>query len=262
MKNPLGISTANLLQMTEIATSLDELLGGRVRLIQPQGGLRAAIDPVLLAAAIPAKSGEQVLDAGCGTGAAALCLAARVAGVRVVGLDLQADLVALALESASLNAMSGRIAFFAGDILAPPPQIAETQFDHVMANPPYMRAGSGHVSPDRSRALASVEGAADLASWVRFCVGRTQPGGSVTFIHRADRAAEVAALLVAAGADAAICPLGPKRALIQGIAAGAGSAIPSVCHLPGLTLHEADRAFSAGAEAILRHGQGLVITPR
>lgn len=241
--------------MTEALTSLDELQGGRVRLIQSKGGLRAAIDPVLLAAAIPAKSGESVLDAGCGTAAAALCLAARIAAVRVMGLDLQADLVALARDSAKLNIMSERVTFFDGDILAPPSPIAETSFDHVMANPPYMRSGAGNVSPDPARALASVEGEADLAAWVRFCFARVRRGGSVTFIHRADRAAEVAGLFVAAGAETVIFPLGSKRALVQGIAGGRGG----LTHLSGLVLHRADGTFTTEAEAVLRHGRALVI---
>lgn len=67
----------------------DSLLGGRVRLLQPRHGYRVALDPVLLAAAVPARAGESVLDLGCGVGAAALCLATRVPGVRVEGLELQ-----------------------------------------------------------------------------------------------------------------------------------------------------------------------------
>ncbi len=226
-----------------------------MRLIQSKGGLRAAIDPVLLAAAIPAKPGESVLEAGCGTGAAALCLAARILGVQVAGLDLQAELVALARESAELNGMSRRVTFIAGDILSPPPPIADTLFDHVMANPPYMRAGTGNVSPDRVRALSSVEGEADLAAWVRFCFGHVRPGGSVTFVHRADRAAEVAGLFLGAGAGTVIFPLGSKRALVQGIAGGRGG----LTHLSGLVLHRADGTFTTEAETILRHGAALTL---
>jgi tRNA1(Val) A37 N6-methylase TrmN6 len=45
-------------------TTQDLLLGGRVRLEQPAEGLRAAIDAVLLAAAIPARAPEAVLELG------------------------------------------------------------------------------------------------------------------------------------------------------------------------------------------------------
>ncbi len=52
------------------AVAEDALLGGRGRLVQPAEGYRAAIDPVFLAAAVPAAAGEAVLDAGAGAGAA------------------------------------------------------------------------------------------------------------------------------------------------------------------------------------------------
>ncbi|MCC7428595.1 MAG: methyltransferase, partial [Alphaproteobacteria bacterium] len=52
--------------------SEDRLLGGRVVLRQPVRGYRAAIDPVLLAAFVPARAGEHVLEGGIGAGAAAL----------------------------------------------------------------------------------------------------------------------------------------------------------------------------------------------
>jgi len=54
----------------------DRLLNGRVALRQPQTGFRAGLDAVLLAAFVPAKPGETVLEAGPGSGAAFLCLAA------------------------------------------------------------------------------------------------------------------------------------------------------------------------------------------
>ncbi|MBC8158750.1 MAG: methyltransferase, partial [Alphaproteobacteria bacterium] len=72
--------------MDEPIVSEDAVLGGRVRLFQPVSGYRAAIDPVLLAASIQAGGNEQVLDVGCGVGAVALCLAARLKDVRVYGI--------------------------------------------------------------------------------------------------------------------------------------------------------------------------------
>ena len=81
--------------MSEAAPALteDRLLGGRIRLRQPASGYRVAIDPVFLAAAVPAAPHQTVLDVGCGAGAAMLCLAARVPQSRIVGLEMQRDLV-------------------------------------------------------------------------------------------------------------------------------------------------------------------------
>ena len=81
--------------------SQDRLLGGRVQLAQPLGGYRVAVDPVLLAAAVPARAGELAADFGAGSGAVGLCLAARVQGCRVVGLEREPDLAALTRANAS-----------------------------------------------------------------------------------------------------------------------------------------------------------------
>ena len=165
----------------------DALLGGRVRLLQTKDGYRAAIDPVLLAAAVPAKSGERVLDLGSGVGAAALCLSARLSAVQVTGLDIQAPMVEIATQNAILNACGDDVSFVAGDLLDPPAAVGEDAFDHVMANPPYLGSASGNPPPESAKAIANVEGKAKLIDWVRAAHRAVRRKGSVTFIHRADR---------------------------------------------------------------------------
>ena len=64
----------------ESALTEDAFLGGRLRLLQPAQGYRAGVDPVLLAASVPAMLGQRVLELGCGVGAALLCLGRRGTG--------------------------------------------------------------------------------------------------------------------------------------------------------------------------------------
>ena len=225
-------------------TTTDALLGGRIRLVQPARGNRAAVDPILLAAAVPAEASEHALEIGCGTGAASLALAARVRGIQVTGLDLQADLVAMASESARLSGLGSEVGFITGDLLAPPDDVSGA-FDHVMANPPFYRSGSGNLSPDPARRLANMEGEADLAAWVRFALQRA--GKTVTFIHIAERAGELADLFIAAAADVVLLPVGKRRALVQARPFGTGVLVT----LPPFVLHEADGGFTPAAKAVL-----------
>lgn len=71
-------------------------------------------------------SGQRILDAGCGTGASAVELAAR--GAHVVAVDLSTQLVELARERAPQD-LPGTIDFRVGDMLDP----ALGRFDAVLA---------------------------------------------------------------------------------------------------------------------------------
>src|SRR5215510_2514740 len=94
-----------------LAITEDRLLGGRIQLIQPQEGYRVAIDPVFLAAAVPAAPGDLVLDVGAGVGAAALCLAWREQACQVRGIEIEHGLVRLACENAAINGAAARMEF-------------------------------------------------------------------------------------------------------------------------------------------------------
>jgi tRNA1(Val) A37 N6-methylase TrmN6 len=243
----------------------DTLLGGRVRFDQPASGYRAAIDPVLLAAAVPAAAGETVLDAGAGTGAASLCLAARVPDCRIVGLEIQRALQRLASHNVLQNDLGRRVQMIAGDLGRPPPRLVGTVFDHVMTNPPHHAAAAVSASPSPERARAHVEHQLELADWLAGCLRMLGPGGVLTLIHRADRLADTLAILRGPLGDLLVFPLWPrpgdrpaKRILIQGRKGSRGP----LRLARGLVLHEDDGRYSAAAEAILRHASALELRDR
>ena len=74
---------------TEIETTEDAVLGGRLRLRQPVRGHRVGHDAILLAAATGARGGEHAVDLGAGVGAAGLALAARVTGLKVTLVEVR-----------------------------------------------------------------------------------------------------------------------------------------------------------------------------
>ena len=243
----------------EPAFTEDRLLGGRVRLRQPTSGYRVAIDPIFLAASVPAEPHQQVLDVGCGAGAAMLCLAARVPHVRVVGLEMQRDLVRLAGDNAILNAMEARVSVTIGDLLHPPPRLSAGAFDHVMANPPYFEQGRAAPATTPGKAIATIEGDADLAAWVRFCLAMVRSKGTVTFIHRADRLDALIGEIAGRAGEVVVYPLWPaedrpaSRILVRArkqVAAPARLA-------PGLVLHRPDGRPTERADWVLHEGRGL-----
>ena len=81
--------------------SIDEFLGGKLKIKQPLRGYRAGVDPVLLAASVNAYEGEDILDLGCGVGVASLCLSQRISGLNIYGIEIQSDYACLLYTSPS-----------------------------------------------------------------------------------------------------------------------------------------------------------------
>jgi tRNA1(Val) A37 N6-methylase TrmN6 len=254
----------------------DGFLGGQVRLRQPAKGYRAAIDPVFLAAAVPAVAGEKALDMGAGVGTAALLLAWRVPGLRVTGVEIEPALLKLATENARLNHLEDRVEFMVGDLSRPPSRLVPGSFNHVLANPPYLEPDRVEPSPDLGRAGARIEGFAgarkdagrpgmELEAWVRFGTVMARDGGTITMVHRADRLDDLLAVLRGRAGGITVFPLWPDRTdkpavrvLVQAVK---GSKAPMRL-AQGLVLHEDGGGYTVEADAVLRHGAPVPIQGR
>jgi tRNA1(Val) A37 N6-methylase TrmN6 len=247
------------LEAAEPSFTEDRLLDGRIHLRQPTIGYRVAIDPVFLAAAVPAEPRQLVLDVGCGSGAAMLCLAARVPNSRVVGLETQRDLVRLASDNVILNGLEARVSVTIGDLLHPPPRLSPGAFDHVMANPPFNQRGRATPVPATGKSEATIEGDADLADWVRFSLAMVRAKGTVTFIHRADRIDALLANIAGRAGEVVVFPLWPGQGRpASRILVRARKQVAAPARLAaGLVLHEADGRLTGAADGVLREGRGL-----
>ena len=238
----------------------DYLLGGRIKFQQPKDGFRVAIDSVFLAAAVQAKQNDSVLDVGSGVGAASLCLATRLQNIRVIGVELLRDYVRLGYQNAKMNNLNFKVEILQGNLLRPPPRLAASTFDHVMANPPYHEE-LNNASPKLHKAAANHEGNIGLDHWVKFCLLMAKPKGVITFVHKMDRLDELLALVHGKIGNINIFPLWAgegkeaKRFIFQGVKGAHGV----TRLLPGLFLHEANGKYTGDAENVLRHAQGIKI---
>lgn len=245
------------------ALTTDTLLDGRVRLAQPRRGYRAAIDPVFLAAFTPAVPGDLVLDLGCGAGAAALCLAARVPGLGLHGLELQPAYADLARRNAAANGAA--LAIHEGDVRHPPAELRTLAFDRVLANPPFHGPASA-AAPDQGRDTALREGEATIADWIDAGIRRLRHGGTLALVHRPDRLAAILAALGSRVGAIEVLPVAPRagaaatRLLFR---ARKGSRAP-LRVWTSLTLHErtpgggAAAPYTAAAQRVLRGMAALV----
>jgi tRNA1(Val) A37 N6-methylase TrmN6 len=242
-------------------TTRDAFLGGRLTLAQPAQGFRAGLDSVMLAAAVPAAASASVLELGSGAGVAALCLARRVPGVRVLGLEIQADLVALATANAAANALTEAALFLNAAVEAPPEGLAPNSFDHVMMNPPFFVEGTDDAPPGLAKATAHIADAEALGRWTKCARTYLKPRGRLSAILPAERLPDMLAALERGFGGITIFPLWPragepaKRVLLT---ARMGSRAPLTLK-PGLILHAPDAKYTPEAEAILRDGAALQI---
>jgi len=232
----------------------DRLLGGRVRLLQPAKGYRAGMDAALLAAACDAAPGQQVLDVGCGAGAVLLQAAARNPGARFWGVERDPLALALARRGAELNGLQDRVELLAGDIARGFAALKLGPCDAVLCNPPFFDDSAAIRGPHPARrgAYLAEDG---LAAWIGFLAKAVREGGTVTVIHRADRLADLLALLSGKCGSVRIRPIHPfadapaKRVLIRAVKTGKAP----LELLPALILHDrAGGKHTPEAEAILR----------
>ncbi len=242
----------------EIDTTEDGVLGGRLRLRQPKRGHRVGHDAILLAAAVDAQAGERAVDLGAGVGGAGLALAARVAGLSVTLVEIDAGLCALAAENARRNGLAERVSVVGADAEELGGLKLGT-YDRVLMNPPFNDPQRQQVSPDPSRRLAHTARPGLLARWAQSAARLLKPQGVLTLIWRADGLAEVRAALAADFGALRVLPVLPRpgapaiRVIVRAVKGGRE---PQAA-LPGLALNDAANTPSAEAEAVLRGGEAL-----
>ncbi|RMF39062.1 MAG: methyltransferase domain-containing protein [Alphaproteobacteria bacterium] len=240
-------------------TTRDALLGGRIHVEQPASGFRAGTDAVLLAAATEAVAGQRVLDLGCGVGTAALCLAARVPGLELHGLELQPAYAELARRNAAANDLS--LTVHEGDVAAMPAALRARVFDHVILNPPFFPAGSASPAADPGRDLSRRDGTAGLAVWIDAGLRRLRPGGVLTLIQRIESLPEILACLSPRAGGLCVLPLAarPGRPAARAIVRGRKGARAGFRLLAPFILHDDGDSgrFSGKAEKIFREVSAL-----
>lgn len=232
----------------------DRLLDGRIVLFQPAKGYRAGLDAALLAAACDAGPGARVLEAGCGPGAALLAAAVRRPDAAFVGLERDPAAAELARANVAHNGLEARVSVLEADVGQPFSRLGLKPFDAAFANPPFFDDPGALRAPHPTKTQAwMAEGG--LAAWTGFLTKAVREGGTVTLIHRADRLANILALLAPKCGSFQIRPIHPradapaKRILVRAVKTGKAP----LQILPALVLHPAEGAkHTPETEAILR----------
>lgn len=212
------------------------------------------MDAALLAATCDALPGQRVLEPGCGVGGALLAAATRRSDALFQGVERDDAAAALVAENVALNGLAGRVRVMKGDVEAGFRALGLPVFDAVMANPPYFDDPNALRAPSPAKSGAWMADGG-LAAWTTFCLKAVREGGTITLIHRADRLADILALLAPKAGSFRIRPVAPfvdapaKRVIVRAIKTGKAP----LMLLPPLVMHDRDGGkHTEQAEALLR----------
>ena len=137
--------------------TLDDVVHGRLKILQKARGYRFSVDALLLAHFVRLNPQDRVLELGTGSGIISLLLASRSPMAAITGIEVQAELAAMARRSVALNGLGEKIVIREGDVRDIERLFPAHSFDVVVSNPPYRKAASGRINPVPEKALARHE---------------------------------------------------------------------------------------------------------
>ena len=175
---------------------IDDLQRNGYRIIQDPDRFCFGMDAVLLSGFASAKTGDNVLDMGTGTGIIPILMEAKTKAAHLTGLEIQPESADMAQRSVKLNNLEEKISIVTGDIKEAKIIFPKASFQVVTSNPPYMIGQHGLVNPHGEKAIARHEVLCTLEDVVENAAALLVPGGHFFMVHRPFRLAEIMICLV------------------------------------------------------------------
>lgn len=204
-----------------------EYLDKDLKIFQDDDYYTFTSDAILLSRFAAVKNGDVVADfcAGCGVVGFNLYALNREKISSLTFFELQPPLFELCQENIELNRLNNK--FIAHNIkIQDLPKELYGKFSLIVCNPPYMKDGAGDKNLSETLAVARSETALSLRELV-FAVSRgLKFGGRVNLVHRADRVAEIFAVMKEFNIEPKkLCPVAakgkePYLVLIEGVKGG------------------------------------------
>lgn len=171
--------------------TLDDLIIGGLRIVQPLKGYRFSIDAVLLAHFADLSGVNRAVDLGTGNGVLPLLLSQLDEKIRIVGLEIQAAMVDRANRSIRINNLQDRIGVMQADIRKLGEILPGGSAELVLSNPPFWKKGEGQINRNSEAAIARHEMELTLEELVAGAAHILSSHGKMALIHRASRLDEI-----------------------------------------------------------------------
>ncbi|MBI1911554.1 MAG: methyltransferase [Deltaproteobacteria bacterium] len=165
---------------------------GPYSMVQSDKGQRLTQDPFLLTDfLLPLKKEDTVIDLGTGTGIIPLLLCSRTEAQNIIGVEIEAKAAAIAGNNIEMNGLSGRVSIIEADYRELRGMYPQGAFTVIVSNPPYTKANSGRVSPNKERAMARSEVAGTLSELVSISKYLLSENGRIFYIFPVSRLFEM-----------------------------------------------------------------------
>ena len=170
---------------------LNDILGYNLKIYQRKDWFSFSLDSVILANFATINFNvKRILDLGTGNGIIPLILSLRT-NAKIIGVDIQQDLVDLANKSACYNNLENQLSFKCCDIKKLF-EYDKDSYDLILCNPPYFKNyQSSDKNLDIHKTIARHEVLIELEDIVSVASKFLKEGGKFALINRTDRMIEI-----------------------------------------------------------------------
>lgn len=175
--------------------AIDDLQLDNLYLIQKKQGFRFGIDAVLLSNFANVKNKHRVVDLCTGTGIVPFLIYGKYKPKEVIGIEIQEDMVEMAIRSSQYNEVENVISFKNADLKDIKYLSSLGTFDVLTVNPPYKLNNSGIVNLDDKLAIARHEIMCSLEDVIVASRKLLKDNGRMFIVHRPERLIDIFELM-------------------------------------------------------------------
>ena len=166
-------------------------LGDGLEILQYSDGFGFGTDAVLLSQFISSPGADAFgVEFGTGTGAIPILLSQRCRFGSITAFEIQEEYALLAEENVKRNSLSHKISIVNAD-LKNARKLIPREADFVFTNPPYMKADSGRLNPDKKKLIARHEICCTVDDVCQSAYKVLKSGGDFFAVYRTDRLSDM-----------------------------------------------------------------------
>ncbi|AVP55409.1 hypothetical protein K144313037_00530 [Clostridium tetani] len=171
--------------------TLDDLQLNNIFVIQKKLGFRFGVDAVLLANFANIKRNDNILDLCSGTGIVPFIISGKRKFNKILGIEIQEDMVDMAKRTAMYNELEEKVKFILGDLKDTKLLKNLGEFDVVTVNPPYKLKDSGIINKNSKDSIARHEILCDIDDVIKSANILLKDRGRFYMIHRPERIVDI-----------------------------------------------------------------------